>query len=218
MQFKEGAQVLTSDGKEAGNVDRVVMDPVNKEITHLVIQKGFLFKEDKVVPVDLVASTSEERVVLKGVDDLDDLPDFEETHYVRADETGKDVVHTPGYVRPYYWYPSPHLNWWGAAPYAVYPIPPYVLEIRRNIPKGTVPVKEGASVITSDDEHVGDIERVYADPTQDRVTHLLISQGLFLKEKKIVPTLWITRVGENEVRLAVSSDLIEDLPEYNAED
>lgn len=217
MQFKEGAQVFTSDGNEVGDIDRVVLDPATKEVTHLVVREGFLFTQDKVVPVDLVRSATEERVVLKAVDDLESLPDFEETYYVQADEAEQDVTYSPGYVRPYYWYPPPHITWWGATPYGVYPAPPYVVEVRRNIPEGTVPLKEGANVITVDDEHVGDIERVYADPTRDRATHLLISQGLLLKERKIIPTSWIMRVRENEVHLGVRSGLIEDLPEYEEE-
>ena len=80
-----------------------------------------------------------------------------------------------------------------------------------------MPVKEGARVVTADGEHAGDIERVLADPSRDRATHLLISQGLILQEKKVVPTSWIKRVQENEVRLAVSSGLIEELPEYKEE-
>jgi uncharacterized protein YrrD len=214
MQFKEGANVFTSDGQEVGDVDRVVLDPVTKDITHLVVRKGFLFTEDKVVPVELVDSATEERVVLKGVEDLEALPNFEETYYVRVTGTDKEVSRTPGYVRPYYWYPPAHINWWSATRYSVYPPPPYVLEVRRNIPEGTVPLKEGAHVIASDDGHVGDIERVFADPTEDRATHLLISKGLFLKERKVVPTSWIARVSEEEVHLAVGSNLLEDLPEY----
>ena len=126
MQFKEGAQVFTSDGEEAGKVDRVVLDPITNEITHLVVRKGFLFTEDKVVPIDLVQSATEERVELKGVEDLDALPQFEETYYVRAEETEPGRArapgaYSPGYVRPYYWYPPPHITWWGTMPYGLYP-------------------------------------------------------------------------------------------------
>jgi uncharacterized protein YrrD len=214
MQFKEGANVFTSDGTKVGDIDRVVLDPVTKDISHLVVRKGFLFTEDKVVPIELVDSATEERVVLEVVDDLEALPDFEDTYYVRVGETETQVTQPPGYVGTYYWYPPVSVNWWTAAPYPAYPRPPYVLKIRRNIPEGTVPLKEGAKVAAFDDEHVGDVERVFADPSQDRATHLLVSQGLLLKEKKVVPTSWITEVKENEVHLAVSSDLLDSLPEY----
>lgn len=54
MQFKEGTDVFTIDGDKVGSIDRVVIDPRNNEVTHLVVRKGFFFPTDKVVPMDLV--------------------------------------------------------------------------------------------------------------------------------------------------------------------
>ena len=48
----------------------------------------------------------------------------------------------------------------------------------------------------------------------DRATHLLISEGLILKDKKLIPTRWMTNVLEKEVHLSVESDFVESLPEY----
>ncbi|MEJ2167972.1 MAG: PRC-barrel domain-containing protein, partial [Desulfobacterales bacterium] len=89
MQFKENAEVVTSEGDKIGHIVRVVMDPGSRELTHLVVKKGFLFTKDKVVPLDLVETATENRVALKGgPQDPDDFPDFEETHYVPIEETG----------------------------------------------------------------------------------------------------------------------------------
>jgi len=215
MQFKEGADVYTSEGEKAGDIDRVVIDPLTDEITHLVIRKGFLFPEDRVVPIDLVYSATEDRVILQDVEDIHDLPVFEQIHYLRVDQAQKDTsASRANYVPPYYWYPRPGLIWWGTAPYTPYPAPPYVTEVKRNIPQGTVPLKEGAKVIASDGKPVGDIDSIFVEPSHDRATHLEISRGLFLKERKVVPTTWITTVMEGEVHLGVSSDLIESLPQY----
>jgi hypothetical protein len=46
------------------------------------------------------------------------------------------------------------------------------------------------------------------------VTHLLISQGLFLKERKVIPMAWVLDVGEKEVRLAIGSNLLQGLRAY----
>jgi uncharacterized protein YrrD len=93
-------------------------------------------------------------------------------------------------------------------------VPEYVLETSRNIPEGTVALKRGAKVLSSDDEQVGDIEEVLTEPAADRATHLVISEGLLLKEKKLVPTQWISAVLEDTVVLAVDAQTVEDLPEY----
>jgi uncharacterized protein YrrD len=216
MQFKENANVYTLDNEKVGEIERVVLDPQTKEITHLIVRKGFLFIEDKVVPIDMVSSTAEDRITLKTTEDLESLPDFEEEQYVRVTSVDPGYPHRRGYARPYYWYPAPGFAWWGTQPYPLEARPNYVLETWRNIPEGTVALKEGADVITMDDEHVGDVERIFANPQQERATHLLISKGLFLKEKKIVPTTWINQVTEDRVYLSVSSDFIERLPEYTA--
>jgi uncharacterized protein YrrD len=85
MQFRDNAEVQTNDGQKVGRIDRVVIDPNSKEVTHLVVQKGFLFTKDKVVPIDEVVTGSEERVVLDSKrESPDDYPDFEETHYIPA--------------------------------------------------------------------------------------------------------------------------------------
>jgi uncharacterized protein YrrD len=216
MQFKENADVYTLDDNKVGEVERVVLDPTRHDITHIVVRKGFLFTEDKVVPIDMVESATEERVTLQKMNDLDSLPDFEEEQYVQMTAEVPGYPSRQGYARPYYWYPAPGFAWWGAQPYPVGARPDYTVETWRNIPEGTVPLKKGAEVIAADDEHVGDVERIFANPQQERATHLLISKGLLMKKKKVVPTTWIKHVTEDQVYLAVNSDFIERLPEYAA--
>jgi sporulation protein YlmC with PRC-barrel domain len=225
MQFKQGANVFTSDGQKVGEIDRVVIDPKTDEITHVVVEKGFLLTVDKVVPVSLIGPATEERVTLReNAGDLEALPDFEERHYVLLDEEKVRNVSSRGYSRSLHWYPPVGTMWWhnggylGYPGFFGYPVPPFVVETERHIPKGTVALKEGAKVLSSDGEHVGDVEAVLTDPEEDRATHLVISQGLLLKERKLVPSSWISTVMADEVRLAVGSHLIEGLREYEPQD
>jgi uncharacterized protein YrrD len=213
MQFTEGAKVVTADGERVGTIDRVILKPDTKEVTHLVVQKGFLFTEDKVVPMSLVGPATEERVTLReDAGDLEKLPDFQEAHYVPADR-GKRPTSAEDRARSLYWYP-PSGAWWEIGGYANYAKPAYVVETKKNIPEGTVAVQEGAKVIGSDGEHIGDIERIFTDPLEDRATHLLIAEGLILKEKRLIPTGWMSTVLEDEVHLSVDSQFVESLPEY----
>ena len=71
-------------------------------------------------------------------------------------------------------------------------------------------------MISSDDEHVGDVERLFVDPDSNRATHFLVSQGLLFKEQKLVPADWVRSVEEDKVRLAVPSRLLERLPDYES--
>ena len=212
MQFAKGADVFTADGEKAGQVDRVVIDPKTNEVTHIVVEKGFLFREEKVVPVSLVEKTTEGRVDLSLIDDLEGLPPLVDEHYVSMLDAGEP------YGKGVYWYPPHGSAWWHpSGPYPVafgYPEPPYVIRTEEYIPEDTVALEEGAKVITNDGEHVGDVERVFADPDSDRATHFVISRGFLLTEEKVVPTTWVKDIEEEEVRLAVGARLIDALPAY----
>lgn len=203
MELKRDAGVFTTDGQNVGHVDRVVLDPTTKAITHLVVRKGLLFVQDKVVPLTMVAEATTERVKLReDVHDLQALPDFEETHYIVADEA--ELMRPPASAGPY----LP-----GLYPYPPLPIsePAYITRVEENIPHGTVALKEGARVFAADGKHVGDIEEVIVNPQTDQATHFVISKGLFLKEKKTVPAAWADLLSENEVHLVVGSARLEDL-------
>lgn len=218
MQFREGAQVVTADGDKVGTIDRVVLQPDTKEVTHLVVRKGFLFSEDKVVPVSLVGPVIDEQIMLReDAGDLSDLPDFEESQYVAVDPAIQGEPSQERVVPSVFWYP-PVGTWWGTGALSGYAVPQYVVETRQNIPEGAVALQENAKVISSDGEHVGDVERVFTDAVEDRATHVLISRGLFRGEKKLIPTSWMSTVLEDEIHLSIPSDLVENLPEYETED
>ena len=214
MEFADGATVYTADGDNAGDIDRVVLDPGTGEAAYLVVRKGVLFTQDKLIPVDLVARSDEDQVVLKpDVKDFDDLPDFEQEHYIDVGESElQRAGYSPYYARPLYWYPV-----YGAYPvgFPDYPWPPtYGVEVDRNIPEGTVPLEEGAKVISADGENVGDVERILVDKDTEKVTHFLVSEGVLFKKHKLIPSNWIARVEEDEVHLKVGSQQLQRLPDY----
>ncbi len=211
MRFKEGASVFTSDGRKVGTIDRVVIDPETKEVVSVVVRKGFLLPEDKVVHISLIGPETEDRVVLRmNEGNFDTLPLFEETHYFPL--TGDQAP--PGEVVPVYWYPPGGVGWWDYPTFLGFPNPPYTVDIERNIPEGAVPLKEGARVMSADSQQVGDVKEVMTDVVTDRVTHMLITEGLLFKEQKLIPMTWVGRIAEDEVHLRVTSTFLEDLPEY----
>jgi uncharacterized protein YrrD len=212
MELKEGTSVYTPDGEEVGRISRFVIDPATKHVTHVVVQKGWLLREDKVVPIKMVDSANEERVQLtEEVGNYDELPPFEETHFVSATEEedyGQSATHVPAT----YWYPP--MGYLASPTYGpnIYNWPP--AETRQNIPEHTVALKEGADVISADDKHVGNLERLFVASDNDKVTHFVISEGLLLKERKLVPAHWVKNVEEDKVHLTVSSSLLDRLPAY----
>jgi uncharacterized protein YrrD len=207
MQFHKGANVFTPDEEEIGQIDRLVIDPRNQEITHLVIRKGLLVSHSKVVPIEAITVGPAGNVTaMMNSDQFKDLPDFEEKDYVLVDESTSNDTSAPTTT---YWYPH-YLGGTPLIPMA--PGPKYIEETRVNIPPNTVPVKEGARVITRDGDDVGQVQQVLTGMQKDLITHLLIAKGLLTQEKRLIPVGWVDNYSEDEVHLAVRADVVQRLP------
>jgi hypothetical protein len=175
----------------------------------------------------MIRSATEDKLVLnEEADNFDELPPFEESHYIQpqaADlapgeqrnrvgqgDIGRPIAPGPAFAPAYYWYPP--YGYLGN-PVGYYGWPPMVTQ--RNIPEDTIPLKEGTDVMSSDDKHVGDVERLFIESGSNKVTHFVISQGLLFKDRKLVPAHWVRSVDEDKVHLVVASELLERLPSYN---
>jgi uncharacterized protein YrrD len=213
MKFKQNASVSTAEGREIGHIDRVVIDPITKKVTHVVVRKGLLFADERVVPIGLVAEATEDCITLReDAGDLHDLPKFEESHYVRLpeEEGGRSSPASGMYVNSPY--TSSPIG--GSYPDLGQSGPQYVPRVEQNIPEGTVALREGARVIADDGQMVGHVEEVLADADSEEATHFLISKGLLTKERKLIPTLWVREIEENEIYLIAPADVLEKLHSY----
>jgi uncharacterized protein YrrD len=78
VAMKEGAKVITADGKHVGNVERVLADSSVDQITHLVMSTGMFTKELRLIPIRLVMTVEEDKVHLRvkkvSVEDKDTTP------------------------------------------------------------------------------------------------------------------------------------------------
>jgi uncharacterized protein YrrD len=215
MQLQQDASVVSANGEDLGRLDRVVLDPRTGDVTHIVIRKGFLFTEDRVIPIEWLAATDEKEIRLKeDVDDLDSLPVFEEAHYLDSEEIDDRYSERtprayPSDAPPVYWYPPVASPMGFPAHYTM----PMAFETERNIPEGTIALKDNSKVLGRDGKDVGSLERVISDQ-EGRVTHIVISQGMLSKTRKLLPTHWIKSVAEDEIHLGVAADYLEKLPDF----
>ena len=216
MDFREGESVFDATGEKVGDLSRVVINPSTRRITHLVVKEGFLFPADKLLPIEMVESTDNERITLnEAIRDPDALPDFRVSEYISPGEEEVDpTIMQGGYAPPLYWYPQ-YGAAWGMAPFYQ---PPMVANVRENIPDYLVALHEGAKVITSDGQHAGDIEQVLTDQKTDSVSHIIITSGLLFKHRKMIPVHWIKELGEEEIHLGVGASLLDRLPPYEPEE
>lgn len=212
MKFVKGAEVFNAAGEQIGTVSRVVIDAKTSDVTDLVIERGALFKDEKVVPVQLLDAATEDRIVLGETNQsVEDLPNYETTHYVPVDQKGAPFNN----LETSYWYPP--INFQTPAPGRM-PAVPVELDTRTetSIPEGRIAITEGAAVISADDKHIGNVEQVIMNSEGNSVTHFVIGKGFLLKEHKLVPAHWASSMDDDEkIRLSVDASLFDRLPEYN---
>ena len=235
--------VFTIEGEDIGKLKRYVIDPRSKKVTHLVFENGTLTRTEYLVAIELVDHIDDSGVHLRElpVDSFIELQRFRDTDFVVSDEramiNGEYLTDSP--ASTYYYYPStsfggfsdpnvmpadtsPRVQSPAGYPSSDVPLrmttpgsqPPVRGVEDDNISPYTVPLKEGAKVVSSDQKHVGSVEKVFIDPNSERATHLLVTKGLLTKEKKLVPVGWVERIEEEEVYLAIDEKTIDRLPEH----
>lgn len=214
MHFKKNTKVLTHDDQKVGHIERVVIDPATDEISHLVVEKGFLFTEDKVVPVTDIQSTGEKAVILKKTAAPEDYPAFDETQYIPNAGVEDFNRRQADEARQLLWYhaavKAPFLK---SSPYPSQYKPLYYKEKHRNIPEDAVALEEGADVTDRDGRHLGSIADVFTEPKTFNVSHFLVSSGLIKKDKKIIPAAWVKDMVEETVQLHIKKQVFENLPD-----
>ncbi len=210
MRLTKGVEVFTATGEKIGTVSRVVIDAKTRDVTDLVVEKGALFKDEKVIPVGLVDLENEERIVLRETNqDVDDFLDYETTHYIPVDHAGSPESG----IEATYWYPPVNLQvpqggmMTGA-------MPDRALQTETSIPEGRVTISQGAQVFSSDDQHVGNVEEVIASSDNNTVTHFVVGKAFLLKEHKLVPAFWVVNVSDDKIFLSIEARVFERLPDY----
>ncbi|HEY2575380.1 MAG TPA: hypothetical protein VGI74_03645, partial [Streptosporangiaceae bacterium] len=101
-EFTIGAEVTCGD-EECGKVTRVVIDPIAKAVTHLVVEPKALEDISRLVPLDLVESATPERIRLNcTLADFSKLDPAEETRFLPGTALGSAADAGQVLAWPYY--------------------------------------------------------------------------------------------------------------------
>src|SRR5260221_2624174 len=92
MPFTIGTEARCSDGV-CGEVSRVVVDPVARTLTHLVVEPIGREGLGRLVPLDLVDATADEVRLICTIAEFEKLDPAEETHFVPG--SGGHPAHRP---------------------------------------------------------------------------------------------------------------------------
>ena len=211
IEIELGARLRSAQGDDLVVVRQFVVSPSTSDITHVIIEKGVFFPEDRVVPVDTMSHVEGGQVVLKADIDPSALPRFTPGDYAPVEDTGRMA---PAGTAIAWRYPTSL----GAAfpAYPVYPIPPVDIAeapvqhslTRAQLPPGEV-IDAKTPVVSIEGEDIGKVAEVEIDD-QGHLSHLVVDLGL-LNGERVLPAHWVESIGSDAVRLAVATDALESL-------
>ncbi|MHB8244635.1 MAG: PRC-barrel domain-containing protein [Acidimicrobiales bacterium] len=204
-EYVIGAEVKCQDGT-CGELRRVVVDPVARALTHLVVEPKHGHSGGHLVPVELVEAATPATVSLAcTISHFESLDNAEEVEFIPG------AAGTWGYGQgqmmslPYF---GLGMGMGGLAggmaggPQAV---------TYEKVPLGQVQVRRGERVHATDGV-IGRVQGLVIDPADHHVTHVLLDEGHLWGQKQVaVPIAAVTGVEEG-VRLNLTKDQVKELP------
>jgi sporulation protein YlmC with PRC-barrel domain len=207
QQFTIGTPVSGSDGA-IGKVTRVVVDPIGRVVTHLIVEPDHGSEPNRLVPLSLVSSVTTGEVTLNCTKEaFGQLNSAEETQFLPG--FPGDPAYGPAdmFTWPYY---SLALEGRGFAPGGVGGVMPLPVTYDK-VPLGEVAVRRGEHVHATDGE-IGRVQGLVIDASDRHVTHVLLQEGHLWGRKDVaIPISAVTRV-DGGIKLKISKQDVQDLP------
>ena len=199
--FTIGAEVSCSDGA-CGEVRRVVVDPVARAVTHLVVGPEHPHGLGRLVPVDLADATAGQIRLRCTLAEFARLGWAKETHFLP--ESGLYSGYRPGQV--FSW---PHYGVGSRVGIGMGDLPQTVTY--DSVPLGEVEVRRGEHVHATDGD-IGQVQGLVIDPRSHHVTHVLLQEGHLWGRKEVaIPIGAVTGVDDG-IRLSITKHQVQDLP------
>jgi sporulation protein YlmC with PRC-barrel domain len=191
-----------------GELADVVVDPVSRRVTHLIVQPPHEHGLARLVPVELAEGVEggPEISLRCTTDDARRLAPVRESAYLRL---GEAPVEDPDWdvgledvlALPYYPLDGP-------AEYVEYAAVSY-----DRIPKGEVEIQRASAVYSADGHHLGHVDGLVIDGETQTITHLVLERGhLWGRRDVTIPIGSIASVDMDEVKLTLTRQDVGELP------
>jgi hypothetical protein len=208
-EFTIGTRVSCSDGA-CGEVSRLITDPVALTVTHLVVEPKHKKYHGRLVPLELIDTTTGDVLLRCTLAEFDELEPAEEVDVVEgADYTGgyggSSSVLGYGSGAGGVGYSATGVSIGGSLGHR---IPTTVNDV---VPMGETQLRHGDHVHAVDGE-IGEVQGCVVDPADGRVTHVLLREGHFWGHKEIAIPVSAVVDMDDGVRLNITKQQVEDLP------
>ncbi|MGH2346552.1 MAG: PRC-barrel domain-containing protein [Chloroflexota bacterium] len=212
MDIELGMPVYTSDGQDAGSIDRLILDPDTNQVKAVVIRKGLLLRHDIEVPRDLLDTRPDGTVHLSSTAaEVRSLPEFLLGVYTTPPA---DYPLPAGYAAESVYVPfSFGLGGLGAPPVDMPADSAEAREVRaawsRQDLENAV-VQEGSKVFSREEEPVGEVHQLTFDQQTGALTHIVVRRGFIFAKDTELPASIIASVRDGAVTLSVSAAEVRD--------
>jgi sporulation protein YlmC with PRC-barrel domain len=224
MEFTIGSTASCIDG-ECGAVTRVVVDPVTRELTHLVIEPKHHRTESKLVPLDLMVAGADEPRLSCSLAHFASLPAAEETDFVPGSSGYPGYAHNQAMSWPYYGLSMGSGMGIGVGGLGAgmglgggLGVGNVAQELNFDtVPVGEIDIHRGDAVHAVDGE-IGRVQGLVISMPNHGVTHILLQEGhLFGRKEVSIPISAVTGVDDG-IRLNLSKQQVHDLEPVDIDD
>ena len=204
MRLRLGQSVQATDG-EFGEVGDIIVDPVRRTVTHLVVQPHRRHYQARLVPIALVSVEDDTAMVNldgEGMRHLQRVSDSEFTRLGEPIDVGpewdigtEDVVSMPSMD----------------AEYGMWSYDDRVTVNYDRIPRGECEIRRSSAVLSADDHEVGTVEGFLAD--DEHLAGVVVRTGRpGLRHFVVVPIDSVARVRNDLITLTVDEAAFGALP------
>lgn len=193
--------------KRLGTLKKVVVNPQATYATHVLVQKGVLFKQFIVFPLDVVESAQPEKITL-GLyhDEITNYPIFEE-HIVNVGVAKPDVQLEGAHDIRLHPYPLDHIPDIGSDLY-----------VEKQVVRKGVDIEDFIwdthTTLHTFQGYVGNLDQVIIAGEDARLLQLVIKQGKLAEQFLTVSTEFIEQNSEVEIQLAIDNQDLDKFVEY----
>lgn len=200
--FKIGTDVYTTDGR-CGKLVKVVIDQEAGTVTDLIVEKGFLQKTDRVIPIAAVAEASPERIQLAmSTAELEaSFAEYREDHFLRAEPGEQPMAN--------YLVDDPaHVLRWGIH-YAP-PSKPFAATdetVKQGVDAAQPVIGKGTPVYDRSGQ-AGTVGELRIDEATGQITHLVVNTGPLARDL-LIPMSLVSAISEEAITVDAHRDELE---------
>ncbi len=202
-QFTIGTSVRCRDG-DCGQLIRIVVNPVAREVTQIVVEPKHRSGLGRLVPLPLVVSSTDTIELSCTLAEFEELEFAEETRFLPGTELLPGYGSSQVLSLPYFGL--------GVGNVAA---PPVTID---TLPLGEVAVRRDEVVHATDGE-IGRVEGLVIATATNHVTHILLQEGHLWGRKKVaIPIGAVAGIDVGGLRLKVTKKEVEGLPPVDVQD